>query len=73
MLISKQIKVSIEKMYVPLPCSGSVLVHRRILQRTPSTPTNGGKISTVRGQMACSAVVTKLMEANGFAIGCHNC
>jgi len=73
MLISKKIKVSIEKMYVPLPCSGLFVVHRRIRQRTPSTSTNSGKSSTVRGQMASSAVLTKLMEANGFAIGCHNC
>ena len=73
MLLSKQIKVTVEKMYIPLPCYGSFVVHRRKRQRTPSTPTNGGSISKVRGQMASSAVVTKLMESNGFAIGCHNC
>jgi len=66
MLISKQINVSIEKMYVPSPCSGAFVVHRRIRQRTPSTTTNGGKISTVRGQMAGSAVVTKQLKRKGL-------
>jgi len=53
-------------MYVPSPCSGAFVVHRRIRQRTPSTTTNGGKISTFRGQMASSAVVTKQIKRKGL-------